>query len=57
MDKKCGRVSEKVQRRDECYMYNYMSQGYMESRRKGGKEGTSVLQMLRVEEDTGDFEL
>lgn len=38
-------------------MYNYMSQGYMESRRKGGKEGTRVLQMLKVEEDTGDFEL
>lgn len=44
-------VAEKAQGRDECYMYIYVSQGYMESRRKGRKEGS------RVEEDTGDFEL
>lgn len=38
-------------------MYHYVSRGYMESRRKGGRQGTSVLQNLdyRVEEDTGDL--
>lgn len=38
-------------------MYHYVSRGYVESRRKGGKQGTSVLQNLedRVEEDTGDL--